>query len=154
MPDHIHLLLHVKKYLDMALGIYIGQFKIKTLQMARERGIRISSVFTPDYHDRFLRPWHSLNTIYQYIRENPYRLLVRRLFPYYFRQINNLFYYGDRWWQAYGNMQLLHNPFKEAVVCHSCDAGTQTEIDLAANWLHTASLPSSPCPKGGRHSSS
>lgn len=138
MPDHIHLLLHVKKYLDMALGIYISQFKIKILQMARNRGVWNDSVFSPDYHDRFLRPYHSLDIIYNYIRENPYRLLVRRNYPSYFCQVNNIFYYGNIGWQAYGNMQLLDNPFLDAVVCHRCNAGTQTEIDFASNWLHYA----------------
>ena len=42
-------------------------------------------------------------------------------------------------WQAYGNIQLLSNPFKEAVVCHRSDAGTRKEEYLMKSWMHTAS---------------
>lgn len=139
MPDHIHLLLHVTEYLDKPIGVYISKFKIKILQMARDRGVWSGSVFNPDFHDRFLRPFHSLNVIYEYIRQNPYRLLIRKLYPHFFRRINNVFRYKDMQWQAYGNMQLLSNPFKDAVVCHRADAGTLKEERLIKNWMHIAS---------------
>lgn len=139
MPDHIHLLLHVTEYLDKPIGVYISKFKIKILQMARERGVWSKSVFNPDFHDRFLRPFHSLDVIYKYIRENPYRLLMRRLYPDYFRRINHIFFYEGMQWQAYGNLQLLDNPFKDAVVCHRADAGTLKEERLIKNWMHLAS---------------
>ncbi len=42
-------------------------------------------------------------------------------------------------WQAYGNMHLLANPFKESVVCHRADAGTSKEKNLETNWMYTAS---------------
>ena len=139
MPDHIHLLLHVTEYLDKPIGVYISKFKIKTLQMARDRGVWCESVFNPDFHDRFLRPFHSLNTIYEYIRQNPYRLLIRKCYPDNFRRINCVFFYEEMQWQAYGNLQLLANPFKDAVVCHRADAGTQKEERLIKNWMHLAS---------------
>lgn len=138
MPDHIHLLLHVTEYLDKPIGIYISRFKIKILQMARNRGLWNDSVFNPDFHDRFLRPYHSLNVIYEYIRQNPYRLLIRKFYPDYFRRLNNIFYYKDIQWEAYGNLQLLANPFKDAVVCHRADAGTLKEERLIKNWMHLA----------------
>ncbi len=136
MPDHIHLLLRVNRYLDRHVGIYISKFKIKILQMAREKGIWNDSVFDRDYHDRFLLPEHSLNQVYEYIQQNPYRLMVRRFYPEHFRRVNNLFIYQNMQWQAYGNMNLLSNPFKSAVVCHRADAGTEKELTLRQNWLH------------------
>lgn len=139
MPDHIHLLLHVTEYLDKPIGVYISKFKIRILQMARDRGIWTESVFSPDFHDRFLRPFHSLDVIYEYIRQNPYRLLIRKAYPDFFRRVNNIFYYENMQWQAYGNLQLLANPFKDAVVCHRADAGTLKEERLIKNWMHTAS---------------
>lgn len=139
MPDHIHFILHAMAYLDDPIGIYIKKMKIKTLQMARERGIYSKSVFKEDFYDRFLRPYHSLNTIYEYIRQNPYRLLMRRFYPDYFRRIDNIFFYKNMYWQAYGNLQLLWNPFKEAVVCHRADAGTPTEVKLLNSWRHICS---------------
>ena len=139
MPDHVHFLLRVVGYLDAPLGIHISKLKIKSLQMARDSGIFDQSIFESNFHDRFLRKDHSLDTIFQYIRQNPYRLLIRRFYPDYFRRINNLFLFNNIIWQAYGNMHLLSNPFKEAVVCHRADAGTPKEEMLRINWIHTAS---------------
>lgn len=72
----------------------------------------------------------------RYIRENPRRLAVRRLYPGYFRRVNT-FRIGERCYQAYGNMQLLECPFREQVVVHRADS----EDARAHNrdlWLYTA----------------
>lgn len=138
MPDHVHMLLRVMKYLDEPLGIHISRMKIRSLQMARERGIYSQSIFENNFHDRFLRKDHSLDLVFQYIRQNPYRLLVRRYYPEYFRRVNNLFVYRQQAWQAYGNMHLLANPFKEAVICHRADAGSDKEKLLEMCWMYAA----------------
>ena len=138
MPDHVHLLLRVMEYLDDPLGVHISKMRIRSLQMARDRGICTQSIFERNFHDRFLRRDHSLDVIFQYIRQNPYRLLVRRYFPDSFRRVNNLFVFKDQCWQAYGNMQLLDNPFKEAVICHRADAGSARERTLETGWMYAA----------------
>ena len=138
MPDHVHLLLRVIKYLNEPLGLHISRMKIKALQMARDRGVYSQSIFESNFHDRFLRKDHSLDAIFQYIRQNPYRLLVRRFYPDYFQRVNNLFVFNGQIWQAYGNMHLLANPFKEAVICHKADAGSQKERMLEMGWMYTA----------------
>ena len=140
MPDHVHMLIHVLEYLDRPLGVYIGKFKVECMKRATFRGVFDGPVFERDFHDRFLRRYHSLDVIFSYIRENPRRLLVRRLYPYYFRRCENLFEYKGIRWQCYGNMQLLDNPFKDAVICHRKDAMTPgLEESKRDNWLHTAS---------------
>lgn len=140
MPDHVHLLIQVKEYLDEHLGVYIGKFKVKCIRTAEWRGIFQGPLFESQYHDRFLRPYHSLNVIYQYIRHNPHRYIARKSHPDYFRRINNLFSYEGYHWQAYGNMQLLLNPFKDYVICHRVDANTPgLEEKKRKIWLHTAS---------------
>ncbi len=123
MPDHIHFLLSAEQYLPEALGRYISRFKIKILQDARQYlHLNLpSSVFNEDFHDRILRPYQSLDVIYKYIATNPYRLMARRLNPDYFRRINSLTLVG-RQWMAYGNMQLLSNPFKYNVIIHRADS--------------------------------
>ncbi len=78
------------------------------------------SVFTPDFDDRILYRSRSLDTIFRYIRENPYRLAARRDRPDFFRRVNRLEIAGGEW-QGYGNFQLLENPFKEQVVAHRAD---------------------------------
>ncbi len=72
----------------------------------------------------------------KYIRENPYRLLVRRDNPKYFSRLQHLTIAG-RDYQAYGNLQLLDNPFKEAVAVHRADT-EQQRLDNRSQWLHTA----------------
>ena len=136
MPDHIHALIFATDRLDRVLGSYIGMLKVKIHQELRERSLLDKTVFEEDFYDRILRPKHSLNTIFNYIRNNPYRLAVRREYPDYFQRANDLNMYG-RQWQAYGNLQLLDNPFKEQVVIYRCDS---EEIREAHHdrWIHTA----------------
>ena len=67
MPDHVHMLVRVLEYLDRPIGVYIGKLKVKALQTARFRNVYDGSIFESDFHDRFLRPFHSLDNIYQYI---------------------------------------------------------------------------------------
>lgn len=67
---------------------------------------------------------------------NPYRLAVRRANPDFFIRQNIISINGIAC-QAYGNIHLLHNPFKDQVVVHR----TYTSVQLAnekERWLHTA----------------
>lgn len=136
MPDHIHFAIFAHDYLPRVLGIYIGIMKVKCGQLIREVLPSVSDVFTEDFHDRFLRPFHSLDAIISYIRQNPYRLLARRLNPDFFRKINNIEIHGSRW-QAYGNIQLLENPFKAPVIIHRADS-EQLKSDKRRRWKHLA----------------
>lgn len=121
MPDHIHLLIHVKEYLPRHLGYYIAEFKSKITQDWRlSNGNDSLEIFERNYHDRLILPEHSLDDVYQYIRQNPYRLAVRRMRPEFFRKTRNL-YIDGREIQAYGNLFLLRNPFKLPLVVHRAD---------------------------------
>lgn len=131
MPDHVHFLVCVKEPLNEHLGCYIARIKVNI-----ERDAGISEIFEPGYNDQILKPSRSLDTLYKYIRENPYRLAVRRHHPDFFTCINNLSVAGTPC-QAYGNLQLLDNPFKEAVIIHrSDDAATRNRH--REQWLYTA----------------
>lgn len=136
MPDHIHFAIFAREYLPRVLGNYIGMMKVKCGQLIRAEYPMVEHVFTPDFHDRYLRPYHRLSTIIEYIRQNPYRLLVRRLNPDYFNRINNL-EIGGRLWQAYGNLQLLDNPFKAPVVIHRSDSDI-LRANKERRWKHLA----------------
>ncbi|MDE6418682.1 MAG: hypothetical protein K2K49_05690 [Duncaniella sp.] len=137
MPDHLHLLLHVSTTLPNHLGEYISKFKNAILRDFRDAGGDDAPIFTPDYYDRILYPGKPLGVVYGYIRSNPYRLAVRREFPEYFRRVNHLDICGWRM-MAYGNIQLLDNPFKEQVVVHRRDS--QAERDVKNDrWMHTVS---------------
>lgn len=121
MPDHIHFAIFARDYLPRALGRYIGMMKVKTGQLIRASFPEITDIFTPDFHDRYLLPSHKLQTIINYIQENPKRLLERKQNPLFFQRLNNLEIKGTHW-QAYGNLQLLQNPFKGPVVIHRSDS--------------------------------
>lgn len=139
MPDHVHILIRAIRYLSEAIGCYIGRMKVAAVQKAREKGNTLDSLFEPDFHDRILRLDQSLDVVYQYVKTNPNRLLARKFHPEHFKRVNDIFNYGGIHWQAYGNMQLLDNPFKNAVICHRAD---EKIPDVAAanraNWYHIA----------------
>lgn len=131
MPDHVHLLLHVEKNLDEILGRKIAQFKVMVNTLANR-----PQVFDKSFHDHIITPKIKLDTIYRYIRENPHRLAVRNSHPDFFRRIKRLTI-ANQEYTAYGNLHLLDNPFKAAVIIHRSDS----EAILAKKreeWLHIA----------------
>lgn len=136
MPDHVHMLLFVTERTERALGSYIGMLKVRIGQEWRSQG-GDSPVFATDFHDRILRKHHSLNIVYQYIRDNPRRLAVRRANPDFFRRVNNITLNG-RQFSAFGNIQLLDNPFKRSVIVHRADSSAP-KAEQCEHWLHTAS---------------
>lgn len=137
MPDHLHLLLFVSAPTDLHLGQYIGKFKIQIHKDYRELTGFDSPIFDEDFYDCILHAGRSLDTLYRYIRENPRRLAVRRAFPEYFRRTNSL-RIGKEVYQAYGNFQMLENPFREQVVVHRADS-EETRRNNLEQWLYTAS---------------
>lgn len=89
--------------------------KVKCGQLAKEKLSVITPIFKKDFYDRILRRSHKLDIICEYIRQNPYRLLVRQFNPDFFRRINNIKIQGALW-QAYGNLHsenggVLVSPF-------------------------------------------
>lgn len=113
------------------LGRIIGRFKV-----AVNRYAGFPQVFDKDFNDQILKRTRSLQVIYDYIRDNPRRLAVRRGMPDFFRRVNGLVI-GGRNYHAYGNMQLLDNPFKQQVVVHRAD-DEATRARMREQWLYTA----------------
>ncbi|MDE6207604.1 MAG: hypothetical protein K2M55_07330 [Muribaculaceae bacterium] len=134
MPDHIHFAIFATDSLPHSLGSYIGKMKVRCLQQIRERFPQITEVFTTDFYDRYLRPANSLSVIIDYIRQNPARRLTIEQNPDYFRKINNIEINGLLW-QAYGNLQLLDNPFKGPVIVHRADS-PELLITKRRRWKH------------------
>lgn len=131
MPDHVHILLFVTGDVPEKLGYYIARWKIKV-----NKACGLESVFETGFNDQILHQNRSLKVIINYIRENPKRLIVRKLYPQYFRRVNEL-RIGARFFQAYGNLQLLDNPFKEQVVVHRHYTEEELQQKLAV-WRYTA----------------
>lgn len=131
MPDHLHFLLFVETNDGENLGRIIGRFKVSVNKYAG-----IAQVFDRNFNDQILKPSRKLQVIYDYIRDNPRRLAIRLAMPDFFQRVNALTI-GGKTYHAYGNMQLLRNPFKEQVVVHRAD-GTEVRERMRELWLHTA----------------
>lgn len=131
MPDHLHILLSVESRLDEILGRKLAFFKVTV-----NNRTGLPHVFDKGFNDQILTSTRNLNTIYRYLRENPRRLAVRFANPGFFERRTNISI-GDLDCQAYGNLQLLDNPFKDAVVVHRADSAEKREENRQI-WLHTA----------------
>lgn len=136
MPDHVHLLLFVTSPIDLPVGNYIGKLKNAILQEYRLLSKTEALIFDHDFYDCILHRGRSLDTLYKYIRDNPRRLAVRHAHPEFFRRVNEL-KIGERTYQAYGNFQLLDNPFKEQVIVHRADT-PEIRRHNRELWLYTA----------------
>lgn len=132
MPDHVHFLLWVRSTLPEHLGSYVARFK-----SAINIAAATDHIFEDGYNDQIITNKRSLQTIFDYIRSNPYRLAVRRDNPDFFTRRNELII-GDTGCQAYGNLHLLSNPFRDQVVIHRADT-SELLTRHRDEWLYTAS---------------
>lgn len=131
MPDHLHILLFVTRPMTEPLGSVIARFKI-----AVNRAVGGEPVFEEGFNDQILKTDRSLDRLFRYIRQNPYRLAVRRARPEYFRRLRSLTF-GEIRCEAYGNPFLLRNPFKSQVVVHRRDDEAARAL-RRQEWLHVA----------------
>ena len=125
MPDHLHILISVESELDDMLGRKLAIFKVMVNKLSGQE-----QVFQKGFNDQIVGPDRKLDAIYRYLRENPYRLAH----PESFRRVTTL-QIGGSAYSAYGNLQLLDNPFKEQVVVHRAD-DQPTRADNFNRWLH------------------
>lgn len=132
MPDHVHFLIFVQHPTAEPLGYTIARLKV-----AINKAWDNQPVFCEGYNDKILKSGRKLDAIFRYIRENPYRLAIRKAFPDYYRRVNHISIAGHNC-QAYGNLFLLRNPFKDTVVVHRKDS-EETKKSLHDQWLYTAS---------------
>lgn len=130
MPDHVHFLLNVEKEMEEPLGNHIARLKIDANNRC---GIH---VFEQGFNDQIITHHRSLDVIFNYIKDNPRRLAVRKNNPYYFNRINEL-QIADQPCQAYGNLQLLDNPFKEQVVVHRAETIDELR-QKKERWIYSA----------------
>lgn len=128
MPDHIHILIHVMAETPEPLGRYVSKFK-NTIRTTR--GVNL---FEKGFNDKILTMDRSLDDIYNYIRENPYRLAIRRAKPDNFVRCDNIIIRGKRY-SGYGNLFLLKNPFKEQVVIHRRSSESEKAV-AKARMIH------------------
>lgn len=121
MPDHVHALIQVKRRLAKPVGNAIGGLKSGISNAWRSMtGNQRAVVFEDGFNDRIIYSFRSVDVVKEYIRQNPYRLAIRRLHPEFFQKTRGVRIEGMEM-QAYGNMFLLRNPFKFSLVIHRAD---------------------------------
>lgn len=137
MPDHVHILIQIKEPMNHHIGDIIQAIKsASTSQIRKITGNASLTVFEDGFHDRIISSNKQLETVKNYLRDNPRRLAVRKAHPEFFRRVNRL-KIGEGYYQAYGNFQLLANPFREQVIVHRADSPEVRERNRAI-WLYSA----------------
>ena len=112
MEEHLHGALYVTRRLSKPLGNIIGGFKGGCTSAYRKLfpGQGKCPLFAEGFHDRILFQHGQLDRMLNYIRDNPRRSAVKRLFPGYFQQLREI-RFGDGTFVGVGNNFLLDGPF-------------------------------------------
>lgn len=142
MPDHIHFIIYVTVRLPRPLWYVISNFMGKcSSRFWRENpGHPLSqsrtSLFTKGFNDRILYHRGQLQTMINYIEQNPYRYLIRKTHRAYFYKTITLTI-GNSQHKAYGNFLLLRNPMKSAIIVSSKYTPEQLAA-YQAEWEETS----------------
>ena len=126
MPDHLHMMLHVRKETSASIRSIVRGFWQGAKRLGREYTFSIDPelnsgttkkvnedtlhhafpIFTEQPYIRPLSRYVQLQTMYDYIHLNPQRLATKRLMPGYFRVQEGIEIAG-RTYSAVGNVALL-----------------------------------------------
>ena len=147
MPDHLHGILFVTRQMEQHLGMVLKGFKAGCNKAYRAFPLCRNSVaaknpqttgflFARNYNDHILEGAGELERWFQYLRDNPRRLAVRRAHPDYFRVRFDVTV-GDRTYAAIGNRFLLDHPQKLQVQCSRSLTDEQV-VDTVARMLAKA----------------
>ncbi len=131
MPDHIHLLIYIHDRIEHPLGQVLNGFKTGVRRLWRQMevdGLPADQTATPQqlpdgsvpifeagFNDNIVYKEGQLNSYYEYMQQNPFRLLQKQLHPDLFtRRWGRELLPGVRF-DMYGNMFLLQRPWREEV---------------------------------------
>lgn len=119
MPEHFHLLLHVRERLERHLGRIVGAMMGGCTSEAQKCGLVSPdvSLFKEKFHDRIVSKVGQIDTLKRYIADNPRRFLIKRMYPNIFKKYLHIIL-GDREYAAYGNIFLLKYDDVMAVRVH------------------------------------
>lgn len=133
MPDHVHILIRVMARIPYHIGFYLGQFMSAVTRRWRfynGDNPAIPNVFKENYTDRPIYNNDRYKIAKKYIKDNPYRLAMRKVHPEFFRRVRSLSIDGVPH-QAYGNLFHLRNPFMTQVIVHRANTERQNEEQFA-----------------------
>ncbi len=89
MPDHIHLLIKAEVELERPIGNAIGGFKTGCEKLFAETGGE-GRLFAPGFVDEVVLRAGQMASEFNYLRDNPRRLAVKRLYPDLFKYSRRL----------------------------------------------------------------
>ena len=154
MPDHLHGILFVREQMEQPLGMALRGFKQSCNRHYRELILDQSPVsyvalptqhtehrdrrgedrthgllFARGYNDRLLLRSGQLDTWFNYLADNPRRLLMKREHPDLFRVQRGIEFAGQTF-SALGNIFLLQRPSLLQVQCSRRMTDTEIEVKI------------------------
>ena len=123
MEEHLHGIIQICERMPKPLGSVIGGFKGDCTKAFRTICNATSSLFSPGFQDTILFRQGQLNRMFAYLKDNPRRFAIKRLFPDLFK-INRHIPFGTGYLSGIGNSFLLQYPF-----FHQIQASRSLSID-------------------------
>ena len=137
MPDHIHIVLHVRQRLSRPLGSELaGFFAACSKHWQNLSGSQTVEKLFNTFHDSILRGRNQFEAMIRYVMENPMRLAIKRANPDLFKRYTHIIA-GDREFAAFGNLFLLKHFDRQQVVVHRADS-EQTRQEHRMKWIACA----------------
>lgn len=121
MPDHTHFIIEIVERLEISLEDLLLQFQKDFTLELNQKGLiskEFENIFEEGFNDQFLKHSRNLDVMFEYLRDNPYRLHERLENPNFFTRNFTVDLKGDIW-TGYGNSEILNNPFIYPVIFHS-----------------------------------
>lgn len=115
MPDHLHVILFVKREMDISIGEVLRGFMIActnacfSLGIYAESSTRKKPLWERGYHDRKLTAKNQLQSMMEYVHDNPRRLFLKHQNTDLFTIKHAVMKAGYEF-DAIGNIHLLDKP--------------------------------------------
>ena len=145
MPDHLHGVLFITRQVPYHLGNVVNGFKVGCNAAARQ--LLDTTLWEEGYHDRILINKGQLETMLNYVHDNPRRLWTKRYHPEFFT-IQQDITIGETQVAIAGNRFLLHHPFKVMVQCSrsiNTDEAIAHEVNRYMAMARDGAILVSPC---------
>lgn len=148
MEEHLHCILHITQRIQKPLGNIIASFKAKCTQAYRRLFGQTSPLFSEGFQDTILFTQGQLPRMFAYIKDNPRRFAIKRLFPDLFKVLRNIPFYGG-YLSGIGNPFLIDKPhFYQVQASRSIGLSTpqfQEHCQQMSNAIAHGAVVVSPC---------
>lgn len=125
MPDHFHGILFVRSEMDISLGDVVRGFMVgctkaynSSMLSPAQEGVPLKPLWEKGYHDRILLHANQLQNMIAYVKDNPRRLMMKKMYPGSFAVQRNV-EWNCHCFSTVGNLCLMDFPLC-AVHVRSC----------------------------------